>query len=155
MKQRKTSSTDDPGRPQKAADGRDSAGHGRKEPVVRDRAILALLNEPTVAKAAAQSGIGERTLRRWLAEDEGFQAAYAAARQTVFQVGINRVQALTPRAIQALEELVGERKYPHVRLAAARTIAELAIRQHDAETIVRRLEEIEARQREYANLGRA
>jgi hypothetical protein len=42
-----------------------------------------------------------------------------------------------------LEELLNERKFPNVRLGAARTIAELAIHQHDAETILKRIEDLE------------
>ena len=34
----------------------------------QEKAITALLNEPTIAKAAEASGVGERTLYRWLAE---------------------------------------------------------------------------------------
>ncbi len=48
---------------------------------------------------------------------------------------------------QSLEELLGEKKYPNVRLGAARTVAEMGIHQHDAETIMQKLAEIEAHQR--------
>ena len=37
---------------------------------------------------------------------------------------------------------------PAVRLGAARTVVELGIHQHDADTILRKLDEIEAGQRE-------
>ena len=48
-----------------AADGRkNEAGHGAKTAAVREQAIVALLSEPTIAKAAARCGIGERTLHR-------------------------------------------------------------------------------------------
>ena len=50
---------------QTAADGRTSgAGHGAKTEAVRERAIVALLSEPTIGDAATRCGIGERTLRR-------------------------------------------------------------------------------------------
>ena len=135
-------------RPQVSAGVRDSAGHGAKQETVRERAILALLSERTIRKAAVKSGVNEKTLRRWLSEDQAFQAAYAAARQAAFQVGISRVQALAGRAVDTLEDLLGAKKHPSVRLGAARTVAELAMHQHDAETIVRRLNEIEALQRQ-------
>jgi hypothetical protein len=55
--------------------------HGAKSAAVRDRAILALLSERTLTAAAAKAGIDESTLRRWLARDGEFQAAYPAARR--------------------------------------------------------------------------
>ncbi len=42
--------------------------------------------------------------------------------------------------------LLDEKKHPHVRLGAARTVAELGVHQHDAETILKKLGEIEAYQ---------
>ena len=138
-------------RPQKPADDRDLGGHGAKSGAVRERAILALLSERTIGQAAAKAEVNERTLRRWLSDDDGFKAEYAAARQATFQAGIGRVQALTARAVDTLEELLDAEKYPSVRLGAARTVAEMGIHQHDAETILRKLDEIEAVQRQQQN----
>jgi len=123
------------------------AGHGAKSQAVRDKAILALLSEKNIPKAAATSGVGVRTLHKWLTEDEAFQADYTAARQATFEAGMSRVQALSGKAIETLDELLGEKDHPNVRLGAARTVAELSIHQHDAETILRKLDEIEAEQR--------
>ena len=109
--------------------------------------MLALLGEKTISNAAKAAGVDESTLRRWLAEDEAFQAAYAEARQAAFQAGINRVQALTARAVDTLEDLLGEKDYSNVRMGAARTVAELGIHQHDADTILRKLNEIETSER--------
>ena len=111
------------------------------------------LSERTVADAAAKAGVNEKTLRRWLSEDEAFQANYAAARQAAFEVSIHRVQALTGQAVDTLAELLGEKKYPNVRLGAARTVAEIGIHQHDAETILRKLDEIETQQRQEQGHG--
>ena len=55
---------------------------------------------------------------------------------------------LTALAVDTLEELLGEKKHPNVRLGAARTVAEIGIHQHDAETILKKLDEIEAAQRQ-------
>jgi hypothetical protein len=66
-----------------------------------------------------------------------------------------RVQALTVGAIATLATLMGWKMPPTVRLGAARTVVELGIHQHDAETILKRLEELEAthRQPETARRG--
>ena len=105
--------------------------------------MVALLSEKTVAEAAAKARVNEKTLRRWLADDETFKADYAAARQAAFQAGMHRVQALTAKAVDTLDDLLDAKKYPNVRLGAARTVAELGIHQHDAETIMRKVDEIE------------
>ncbi len=133
--------------PQKPAGARPKRGHGAKSEATRDRAVLALLSEKTVTDAAKKAGVDESTLRRWLSEDEAFQANYAAARQAAFEVSIHRVQALTAQAVDTLEELLDEKKHPNVRLGAARTVAEIGIHQHDAETILQKLDEIESDQR--------
>lgn len=131
------------------ADAREKAGHGTKSVAVRERAVLALLSEKTVTEAAAKARIDERTLRRWLSQDGTFQADYAAARQAVFQSGIYRAQALTGRAMDMLEEILDAKINANVRLGAARTVAEIDIHQHDAETILRKLDEIELDQRRH------
>ena len=139
--------------PQKTAGVRKTAGHGAKSQAVRNKAILALLNEKNIPRAAAKCGVCARTLHKWLSQDEAFQADYAAARQATFHAGMSRVQSLTAKAVETLEDLLDEKAYPNVRLGAARTVAELGIHQHDAETIMRKLAEIEAFQRE-PRLGR-
>ncbi len=132
-------------RQQQAADVRETAGHGAKSQAVRDRAILALLSEKSIPEAAAKCRIGERTLHRWLTSDAAFQAA--------FEAGMSRVQALTGKAVDTLDDLLDAKDYPNVRLGAARTVAEIGIHQHDAETILRKLDEIETQQRQEQGHG--
>jgi len=133
--------------PQKSADDRAGVGHGARSAAMRERAILSLLSERTIAKAARKSGVNEKTLRRWMSEDDTFRVEYATARHITFQAGMSRVQALCARAVDTLEELLDEKKHPHVRLGAARILAELAMHQHDADTITERLDQIEVHQR--------
>ena len=76
-----------------------------------------------------------------------FAEATTEARHAMFQAGMDRVQALTADAIDTLATLMGRTMPPTVRLGAARTVAELAIHQHDSQTIMRKLEDIEAYQR--------
>ena len=133
--------------PQKSADNRIAEGHGRKSEAVRERAIVALLADTTIERAAARCGINERTLRRWLTEDPIFQSEYAAARRATFTLGMSGVQSLTSRAVNVLGELLEAKNSPSVRLGAVRTVIEIGTHQYDAETILRRLDEIEAAQR--------
>ena len=105
-----------------AADGRktEPAGHGAKTEAVRERAIVALLSEPTIEQAA---------------------------RHATFQAALSRIPALTVRAVDTFADLLGATKHPAVRLGAARTVAEIGMHQHDAETILRKLDDLEASQR--------
>jgi transposase-like protein len=140
--------------PQKSAGARDhakAAGHGTKPEAVRETAILALLSEKTIAAAAKRCGVNERTLRCWMTDDEDFKRELADARRAMFQAGMHRVQALTAQAVETLEALMRPKMPPAVRLGAARTVAELGTHQHDAETILEKLEQIEAFQREQDN----
>jgi hypothetical protein len=120
-------------------------GHGAKDDAIRERAVLALLSEKSIGAAAKRCGLGEKTLRRWMTEDKEFQAELAAARTAMFQAAMGRIQALTVRAVETLEDLLDAKKHPSVRLGAARTVAELGLHQHDSETILRKLEELESR----------
>jgi hypothetical protein len=137
-------------RPQVAADGRETSrkGHGAKLAPAREQAILALLSERTMGQAAARCGVGERTLRRWVTEDSEFKAEYEAARSAMFQVGMSRIQALAGRVVETLEDLLGAKQYPAVRLGAARTVAEIGMHPYDADTILRKLDKVEAAQRQ-------
>jgi hypothetical protein len=121
-------------------------GHGAKSAVLREAAILALLTEKSVPLAAERCGVHESTLRRWLTEDAEFKAAYDQARQALYRAGMARVQTLTGKGVETLEELLDAKKFPAVRLGAARTLVEIGIHQHDTETILRKLEDIEAAQ---------
>ena len=51
------------------------------------------------------------------------------------------------RAAETLADLLGTAKPPAVRLGAARTVAEIGRHQYDAETILKKLDDIEASQR--------
>ena len=96
--------------------------------------------------AAGRCGVNERTLRRWLTEDAAFKAEYDATRAAMFKVGMSRIQALTGRCVDTLDDLLDAKESPAVRLGAARTIAEIGMHQHDSEVIMRKLGEIEQRQ---------
>ena len=54
---------------------------------------------------AATCGVNERTLRRWMANDQAFKLALGEARGVMFQAGMNRVQALASEAINTLVDV--------------------------------------------------
>ena len=63
------------------------------------------------------------------------EAAFTTARQ--------RIQQLAGRAVDALDELLDAKKHPSVRLGAARTIMEIALYQHDVDSLMGKLNELE------------
>ena len=67
---------------------------------------------PNSCAASPHVPVGVRTLHQWLTEDEAFQADYTAARQATFEGGMSRVQALTGKEIETLDELLGEKDHP-------------------------------------------
>lgn len=91
-------------------------------------------------------GVNEKTLRRWLAEDDAFKAELTTARQMAFEAGMARVTGLASKAIDTLESLLDAKEHPAVRLGAARSVAELAIHEDDKRVILKKLDEIESKQ---------
>jgi hypothetical protein len=114
---------------------------------------VALLSENTIGAAAQRCNVNERTLRRWMADDEAFKQELAAARRAMFEAAMNRLQPLAAQAVETLATLMERSAPPSVRLGAARTVAELGIHRDDAETILRRLDEIEVLHREQTRGG--
>jgi len=134
-------------RPELAEVGRAGTHRRAKNDASRERAVIALLSERSLGAAAKRAGVGERTVRRWLAEDSEFQGELSRARRATFQAGVQRVQALMGQAVGVLEDLLAETKHPAVRLGAARTVIELAVNRNDAEVLLGRVEELERLQR--------
>jgi hypothetical protein len=71
------------------------------------KAIEALLQEPTLTRAAAASGVNERTLRRWLAEGP-FKAALLTARREAFGQAIGLTQKYAPVAVATLVKVMND-----------------------------------------------
>lgn len=125
---------------QKTAGGR---GHGSKSEAVRERAILALMAQPSITAAAAAAGISERTIRRWQADDSEFVAALDRARSLAFDEGLGLIKGLTTKAVMTLQALLDQTEYPTARLGAARALLDLAISQHQIQPLLSRLADVE------------
>src|SRR5438128_1563344 len=108
-----------------------------------------MLSESTVQGAASTAGVNEKTLRRWMADDERFRSELAEARHNWFDAAMNRVQALASTAVDTLAVRMGPKAPLSVRLTDARTLLELGIHRQDGETLLRRLEDVEADLRQY------
>jgi transposase-like protein len=116
------------------------AGLTRKQ----DETIAVLLTVPTIAAAARQVGVGERTLFRWLRQDTAFQAAYRQARRQTVQHAIARVQQATSTAVTTLEAVMGDPDKPSSRrVAAAKAVLELALKAIEFEDLEARVAALE------------
>jgi hypothetical protein len=78
-----------------------------------------------VKSAAKESGVGLRTLHRWLAEDMAFRRRTDELRDQLFSQVLGRLTDLGGQATETLRELLSS-KDDKVRLQAARTALEAA-----------------------------
>jgi transposase-like protein len=113
----------------------------------QEAAIAALLSTSVMKDAAAQVGISDVTLWRWLQLPE-FEAAYRAARRQVVERAVTELQAATGEAVETLKRnLHCENEAVEVR--AASIILEQAVKGVELIELqerVQRLEELSASQ---------
>ena len=118
-------------------------GHGEKYSQNKDKAILALLQEPTIEKAAARCGISEVTLWRWQ-QRKDFQELYQAARLRITEAAIAQIQQASVEAVEVLRDVMKKAyKNPAARVSAAKIILEIAFNATELNRIEDRLTELE------------
>ena len=100
-----------------------TAGNGGRRSQREETAIAALLSEPTIAKAATRAGISESTLLRWL-QDPEFKAKHRAARRSIVEGAIGRLQQASMQAADALARNL-TCGVPAVEVGAAKAVFEL------------------------------
>jgi len=82
-------------------------GPGDGLPPRHEKAILALLNNPTIARAAEAAGVDESTLHRWL-RDPAFASAYKRARAESFGQAVGLTQRYAGAAVQTLVKIMAD-----------------------------------------------
>lgn len=109
----------------------------------QERALLHLLASPTIRGAAKAAGVGEATLHRWLLEP-AFADAYRAARRRSVEHSTARLQSIAADAVATLAAVMRSPKTPaSTRVAAARTVIELAQRGVDLDDLAARVAALE------------
>jgi uncharacterized protein YggE len=109
----------------------------------QERAIIALLSEPTLKAAAASAGISETTLWRWL-RDPNFAQAYREARREAIEQATAQLQALASEAVRTLGQILRDDKAAaHVRASAAARVLTLAYKSRELDDLESRLEALE------------
>ena len=73
----------------------------------QELALPALLTCPTVKAAARQCGVHERTIRRWLHDDEHFQKTLRQFRNEALSQASTHLQQGATHAVGAMYELIG------------------------------------------------
>lgn len=84
----------------------------------QERAIVALINETSVARAAEVAGINQTTLHRWL-KDDAFSTAYRHARREAFNQAIALTQRYSPLAVNTLAQVMMDQTASHASKVAA------------------------------------
>ena len=116
----------------------------RKSPMKtanREKALTALLAHSTIVEAAQTSGLNEKTLRRYLADAE-FQKEFRAARRSIFEQNIVRLQSLHAGAVDALERNL-TCEIPSSEIRAAQIVIEASRKDFETFDILQRLETLE------------
>lgn len=109
----------------------------------QDKALLALMSETTIGRAATKGGIGERQLHRWL-DEPAFAREYARLRREATQHAVARLQNVAGHAAAVLVALFADASIPPpVRLAAAKTVLEFALKSVELDDLNMRLTALE------------
>lgn len=111
---------------------------------VQERAIIALLSQPSIAKAAESVGVHECTIRRWM-KDPAFRKAYRDARAETHSQAMALVLRYEALAVNTLAKVMSDPSAPHSAKVSA---AGLLMKQgHDVielEDVAGRVEALEA-----------
>ncbi|MBD5162911.1 MAG: hypothetical protein HDT14_13050 [Oscillibacter sp.] len=109
----------------------------------KQKALLALLENPTKEKAAAAAGITSKTLRSYLADPE-FQAEYRKAFAGLVEDATRQAQQAISPALSTLREVVEDSGGgPQFRISAARSILEYSLKLTEQNDILSKLQELE------------
>jgi type II secretory pathway component GspD/PulD (secretin) len=114
----------------------------------QDQAILALMEHPTLERAAASMNISSVTLWRWMQQLE-FQKAYREARRRAFGQSVARLQQASSAAVSTLLKIMIDPNVP----AASRVRAADSVLNHSAKAI--EVEDIEVRVAELERTAQA
>ena len=106
------------------------------------RVVAALLTERTLAGAAQAAGVGEKTIRRWLKRPD-FASALRDAQAEAVGDALGRLRAVTGEAVQTLRDLAVSANSESVRLGAARSILDFALRATELDDLAERIQLLE------------
>lgn len=107
-------------------------------------AVIALLNEPSISRAAKAAGVGERTIHSWLDRDDAFIAAYRKARRQTFGTAIALTARFAPMAVNVLAKIMVDVQAPYAsRVAAASNLLRFGRECVELDDLAQRVEALE------------
>jgi hypothetical protein len=110
----------------------------------QEQAIVALLSESSVPKAASAIQVGSRTLYRWLS-DPRFSRAFRRTRREAFGQAVALTQRYAVLAVNVLAKMMTDPLAPpHVRVTAAVAILRLGQDGIELDDLAARVEALEA-----------
>ena len=113
--------------------------------VKQAKAIGALLSSKTVAEAAQQAEVGERTLTRWLSSDLQFRQALSLAEGDLIDSASRRLLQIQTGAIDTIEGMLADdaEVSDAVRLRAAQAALDYLFKMRELRQIEQRLAALE------------
>ena len=118
------------------------------------KAVEALLQEPTAARAAVVAGVNERTLRRWLALP-AFRDVLLRARRDAFGQAIGLTQRYAPVAVATLVKVMQDAAAPPAsKVSAAATLLKFGREGIELDDLAERIEQLERSARGEATAAR-
>jgi hypothetical protein len=110
----------------------------------QQKALQALLLNPSIREAAKEGGCSEASLWRWL-QEEDFAEAYRSARSRLFENTLTALQAASTDAVGVLREVMADEQAPAPsRVTAAKAVLDLALKAKDALEVEERLRVLES-----------
>ena len=101
----------------------------------RQQAVLPVLAlSPSIAQAARDTGVSERTIRRWL-DDPDFQEQLSQLHEASYDVARRQLQALVPHFLSVIAREAIENPDPALRVRAARYAMDYAVKFCDVDKI--------------------
>jgi hypothetical protein len=109
----------------------------------QENAIVALLNEPSVAKAALACGLNQKTIHRWL-DEPVFSRAYRKARREAFAQAIAASQRYAPVAVQTLAKIMTDATLSvSARVSAATALLKFSRESIELDDLATRVDDLE------------
>jgi len=114
----------------------------------QEKAIMELLRNPTVRDASQQAQVGERTLWRWLQEDD-FREAYMEARKQAFSRALGLLQQALSEAVLVLKDVMNNPETrDSSRVSSAKAILDTGLKAMELDDLEERISRLESMAKE-------
>lgn len=105
------------------------------------KALIALLETPSIAEASVKCGLSQETIYRYL-RDKGFQKEFRDARRATVDNAVSALQQASSEAVITLRRNMNCEN-PQAEIAASRIILEMSFKGIEMADILDRLEKLE------------